>query len=68
MPAGDRTGPMSEGPLTGRGLGNCSDGTNMNNSDARPRRFLANRFGTRNGSGRGRGINSRGISGRGRRR
>ena len=23
MPGGDRTGPMGQGPLTGRGLGNC---------------------------------------------
>jgi len=25
MPAGDRTGPEGNGPLTGRGLGDCSD-------------------------------------------
>ena len=23
MPAGDKTGPRGDGPLTGRGLGNC---------------------------------------------
>ncbi len=23
MPGGDRTGPMGQGPFTGRGLGNC---------------------------------------------
>ena len=23
MPGGDRTGPMGQGPLTGRGFGNC---------------------------------------------
>ena len=26
MPRGDRTGPRGEGPLTGRGLGNCGQG------------------------------------------
>lgn len=25
MPGRDRTGPMSNGPLTGRGLGDCKD-------------------------------------------
>jgi hypothetical protein len=25
MPRGDRTGPMGQGPVTGRGLGYCSD-------------------------------------------
>ena len=25
MPGGDRTGPMGEGPMTGRGSGNCGD-------------------------------------------
>jgi hypothetical protein len=24
MPRGDRTGPRAEGPMTGRGLGNCA--------------------------------------------
>ena len=26
MPSGDRTGPLGEGPLTGRGLGPCGRG------------------------------------------
>jgi hypothetical protein len=26
MPGGDRTGPLGEGPLTGRGLGPCGRG------------------------------------------
>jgi len=26
MPAGDRRGPLGEGPMTGRGLGQCGDG------------------------------------------
>jgi len=27
MPKGDGTGPKGEGPMTGRGLGNCKPGT-----------------------------------------
>lgn len=27
MPGGDRTGPMGMGPMTGRGLGYCTDFT-----------------------------------------
>lgn len=26
MPGGDRTGPQGDGPMTGRGLGNCGPG------------------------------------------
>ena len=26
MPRGDRTGPMGQGPMTGRGLGPCAQG------------------------------------------
>ncbi len=29
MPAGDKTGPNGAGPLTGRGLGKCSDTGNV---------------------------------------
>jgi len=28
MPFGDRTGPMGQGPMTGRGLGFCGQGGN----------------------------------------
>lgn len=73
MPAGDRTGPQGDGPMTGRGLGRCSDGIQVNRSDgdpARPRRYMAYRRGAGNGSrGAGRKINGRrsgGIFGRGR--
>lgn len=38
MPAGDRTGPLGQGPLTGRGLGPCGRGF------ARRRGFGRGRF------------------------
>ena len=31
MPGGDRTGPRGEGPLTGRGMGNCVNNVNVQN-------------------------------------
>ena len=40
MPGLDKTGPMGQGPLTGRGMGPCGSGRGM---------------GTRMGFGRGRG-------------
>ncbi|MBN2260081.1 MAG: DUF5320 domain-containing protein [Clostridiales bacterium] len=50
MPAGDRRGPAGQGPMTGRRMGQCADGTTER--------------GTFFGFGRGRG-NSRFGSGRG---
>jgi len=47
MPAGDRRGPLGEGPMTGRGLGQCGDG-------------IARRSAPRFGRGRGFGF-SRGF-------
>ncbi len=32
MPRLDKTGPQGQGPMTGRGLGNCEDGKGLNNS------------------------------------
>ena len=43
MPYKDRTGPLGQGPLTGRGFGPCGDGKSM---------------GRRVGFGRGRGFRS----------
>jgi hypothetical protein len=43
MPAGDKRGPIGEGPMTGRGMGACNDGTTT-------RRTF---FGRRNGFKRG---------------
>ncbi len=50
MPAGDRTGPMGEGALTGRGLGYCRD------NDLPGNRSLPWNSGRGIGPGRGRGF------------
>jgi len=55
MPGGDRTGPMGQGPLTGRGLGFCSGNTNPSGLG----------LGRGYGQGLGRGF-GRGYWGRGR--
>ncbi len=47
MPGGDRTGPRGEGPMTGRGMGYCVEGS------ATPMRGS---FGMGRGFGRGRGF------------
>nr|MBN2277392.1 DUF5320 domain-containing protein [candidate division Zixibacteria bacterium] len=59
MPGGDRTGPMGQGPMTGRGAGFCA-------GYGRPgymNRFLGGGFGSGRGMGRGGG---RGFGGGGR--
>lgn len=48
MPGGDRTGPMGQGPRTGRGAGYCNDGTAPGYATAPGR-------GAMGGRGRGRG-------------
>jgi len=53
MPREDGTGPMGEGPMTGRGLGPCADGSAID-------------YGPRPGMGYGRGYGRRAF-GRGRR-
>ena len=57
MPGGDRTGPIGEGPRTGRGLGICNGNEDPGFTNSRP-------F-----SWRGRGFRGRrpGFGGRGRR-
>ena len=47
MPGFDKTGPMGNGPMSGRGMGNCSNTTSSN----QPRCGLGFR-----GRGRGRGM------------
>lgn len=47
MPRGDRTGPEGMGPMTGRGLGDCSGSTNT---------FYGRGFGRGCGRGFGRGF------------
>ena len=61
MPARDNTGPNSEGPLTGRGLGQCSTEVDANSPAGHRRFFGFRRFGGGRrgcgfGQGRGRGF------------
>ena len=52
MPRGDRTGPLGQGPATGRGLGGCKP-INQGGVD---RNFPAGGFGPGRGRGAGRGL------------
>jgi hypothetical protein len=54
MPGGDRTGPLGEGPMTGKGFGYCGgfDGPGYGYGSMRP--FFGRGFGF--GRGRGRGM------------
>ena len=53
MPGGNRTGPMGQGPRTGRGAGDCGDRDEAGFTTAPGRRgFFGGRGG---GAGRGRG-------------
>lgn len=36
MPARDKQGPLGEGPMTGRGMGACNDGTSRRAGCRRP--------------------------------
>lgn len=49
MPNRNGTGPMGEGPMTGRGLGPCGRGQRTGRTDRRPRlgRRLGRGFGRR---------------------
>ncbi|MBN2828852.1 MAG: DUF5320 domain-containing protein [Candidatus Cloacimonetes bacterium] len=53
MPRGDRTGPNGEGPMTGRRMGSCNDGTRVGVAGGRG---LGRRCGGGRGFGRGFGI------------
>jgi len=55
MPGFDKTGPMGQGPMTGRQLGYCSRSAMTNETDAAilPGRGLGNRY--------GRGLRGRGF-------
>ena len=57
MPGGDRTGPLGEGPRTGRGLGYCRDDVRPEDRPAVPARGLGlgRRLGWGRGAGAGRG-------------
>ncbi|MEN8207740.1 MAG: DUF5320 domain-containing protein [Candidatus Fermentibacteria bacterium] len=53
MPAGNGTGPRSEGPLTGRATGRCSGYPDGGYATAPGRRGGSGFFGRRGGGGRG---------------
>ncbi|MTI58392.1 MAG: hypothetical protein FH762_00100 [Firmicutes bacterium] len=59
MPAGNGTGPQGTGPMTGRGLGTCTEAANEDRikTAAGPRRYMAYRRGNKNGRKRGSGRN-----------
>lgn len=52
MPGKDKTGPKGEGPMTGRGFGNC-------NPEATNQREFGKCCGRRRGRGQGRGLGFR---------
>ncbi|MFW5730291.1 MAG: DUF5320 domain-containing protein [Desulfonatronovibrionaceae bacterium] len=67
MPGRDRTGPMGEGPRTGRQMGLCKAGRQGQAENAPGAGFNMNRgFRGQGGRGPGRGCRGRGIRGRGR--
>ncbi|MBW1741957.1 MAG: DUF5320 domain-containing protein [Deltaproteobacteria bacterium] len=53
MPGFDRTGPIGEGPRTGRGLGRCGKANEKPSQDDFPGRRV--RFGDGQGAGQGLG-------------
>ncbi len=55
MPAGDRTGPQSRGPMTGRGLGYCAGNDDPGYVYPGGGRFMGRGRGGGFGMGRGRG-------------
>ena len=60
MPQGDGTGPLGQGPLTGRGFGDCVE-TQDQSGAFYPRRWCRRRVGFRRGFGAGAG-SGRGLS------
>ena len=55
MPGGDRTGPIGQGPMTGRGRGYCAGFGLPGYQSPAPGRGLGRVFGRGMGRGRGRG-------------
>lgn len=70
MPGYNQTGPMGQGPMTGRRMGRCTNfGANLKNQNTEtkentnenfPENFLGREFGFRHGMGFGRGRGRRG--------
>jgi len=54
MPGGDGTGPLGQGPMTGRAAGYCSGSSAPGYANSLPRMGMA--FGRGRGMGRGRGF------------
>jgi len=54
MPRGDGTGPMGQGPMTGRGAGYCAGFSTPGYVSTRPRLGMGFRRGAGYGAGRGR--------------
>ena len=65
MPAGDKRGPLGQGPRTGRGKGFCSGSSEPGYANDEGRRG-AGRISAENGRGAGRGKGRRKGSGPGR--
>lgn len=55
MPGRNKTGPQGQGPLTGRGMGNCSSNESSPNEN-----FAGTGRGFLSGFGRGRGFGNQG--------
>lgn len=53
MPGGDQTGPLGQGPMTGRGLGYCAGYNRPGYANPGPRGFFGRGFGFSRGFGRG---------------
>lgn len=67
MPNRDGSGPAGEGPMTGRGIGNCAPGATPDTPAFGRGRWFGRRFGRRGGGrGRGWGMGLRGGQGLGR--
>ncbi|SKC81079.1 DUF5320 domain-containing protein [Maledivibacter halophilus] len=58
MPRNDGTGPLGQGPMTGRALGNCGDGKTANTSSSIRGSGLGRGLGRGNGRGLGRFLNN----------
>ena len=65
MPGKDRTGPRGDGPMTGRGAGNCAGNAIQNGAKFGPRRRLGARFGWGGSSRRRFRFRGTGMRGRG---
>jgi hypothetical protein len=64
MPGGDRTGPLGEGPMTGRGMGYCAGADSRGYFDARGGWGGGRRYGSGFGRGGGRIGRGRGFGNR----